>query len=975
MGSYAVAIPYLPITSVVCLFLMSFDAGRNCLPIKRWDTCWEIAISCGIDLDALCKINPSLIGGQACDNLRIVDAIGCQAARNAIEENWNTGDGNVKWQFNCDYYGHDLERLPSSGENCGGLCVAHPKCTHFRYTDDGYCYLKTLPLTSRRTPAKGGVCGYLPFKFESPPRDVWNSGEGGVKWLLNCDFFGNDIGRIEATGEQCGGLCVANPECNHFRHSDGTCYLKKTSLNTPRTPINGGVRWRIRVEMPAGYGAPPLQENEKKAKQYNLVFNSPKQQQQYNSINNSMNSAADAGKLQMKVTDTIETQLFVKKIFVLPGSSRATHALLFTSTAESEKMSRDAMMESYTVTEIVKRFNIKPEDVQRTMKQFNLKDTILSGMCTADPVCDEKTIRSPYRTLDGSCNNIQRPSWGKSLTQFQRALPSAYADGVRTPRRAKNGGELPSARLVSTTVAVDIDSPSQSDTTWVMQYGQFIDHDFTRTPEFKMGTTSKFQSEEPMEALFRAVCRMGNLLRKSLSIPSVFRLRFRRTILFFSKFGQRCMPLVRSAPIRRSDCTFGASEQMNQLTHFLDNSNVYGSDDKTARELRTFKKGGMKVTPRNELDLLPADEESKVSCTLSKTVSGIDPPTDVKCFKTGDTSRVNEHPNLAVTHTIFLREHNRLAAELARLNPGWDDERLYQEARRILAAQMQHITFNEWLPVIIGRVKMQELGLLPLQQGSSQDYDKNLNPSVLNEFAAAAFRFGHTLIQGKHQYEIYTPGNLDKFLIGLASQPSQNAENYFTQEVTNHLFEEQGKGFGLDLVSLNLQRGRDHGIPGYNAYRTQCGLPPAGQFSDLLNLISPAIVDKFAKLYDTVDDIDLFIGAMSERLAPGALVGPTLQCIISDQFLKLKRGDRFFYDLAGQPSSFTKDQLTEIRRASFARLVCDNSNCGRLCIDDGKCNAFTYNSATGICFLKDIPASYGRSPWNGAICGFLPWKF
>lgn len=105
-------------------------------------------------------------------------------------------------------------------------------------------------------------------------------------------------------------------------------------------------------------------------------------------------------------------------------------------------------------------------------------------------------------------------------------------------------------------------------------------------------------------------------------------------------------------------------------------------------------------------------------------------------------------------------------------------------------------------------------------------------------------------------------------------------------------------------------------------------------------------MDKFAKLYDTVDDIDLFIGAMSERLAPGALVGPTFQCIIADQFLKLKRGDRFFYDLAGQPSSFTKgmkqskiwlwfdwfifnkilDQLTEIRRASFARLVCDNSN-------------------------------------------------
>jgi peroxidase len=65
-------------------------------------------------------------------------------------------------------------------------------------------------------------------------------------------------------------------------------------------------------------------------------------------------------------------------------------------------------------------------------------------------------------------------------------------------------------------------------------------------------------------------------------------------------------------------------------------------------------------------------------------------------------------------------------------------------------------------------------------------------------------------------------------------------------------------------------------------------------------------VDSFATLYDSVDDIDLFIGSISERLAPGALVGPTFQCIIADQFLKLKRGDRYFYDLAGQSGSFTE---------------------------------------------------------------------
>lgn len=113
------------------------------------------------------------------------------------------------------------------------------------------------------------------------------------------------------------------------------------------------------------------------------------------------------------------------------------------------------------------RFNIKPENVTLALNQFNLKDTILSEMCPTDSVCNQTTIDSRYRTLDGSCNNIQHSSWGRSLTPFQRLAPSAYADGtffkekhprvsnnntqilitfslgVRVPRRAKSGRELP----------------------------------------------------------------------------------------------------------------------------------------------------------------------------------------------------------------------------------------------------------------------------------------------------------------------------------------------------------------------------------------------------------------------------------------------------------------------------------------------------------------------------------------------------
>ena len=107
---------------------------------------------------------------------------------------------------------------------------------------------------------------------------------------------------------------------------------------------------------------------------------------------------------------------------------------------------------------------------------------------------------------------------------------------------------------------------------------------------------------------------------------------------------------------------------------------------------------------------------------------------------------MNFEPQLAVMHTIWHREHNRIAKELAKLNPLWTDEILYQETRRIVIAEIQHITFNEWLPILLGKTYSKGLGV-STGVGHNQDYNSDDDPTVSNEAATAALQFLKSLKQ------------------------------------------------------------------------------------------------------------------------------------------------------------------------------------------------------------------------------------
>jgi hypothetical protein len=171
-----------------------------------------------------------------------------------------------------------------------------------------------------------------------------------------------------------------------------------------------------------------------------------------------------------------------------------------------------------------------------------------------------------------------------------------------------------------------------------------------------------------------------------------------------------------------------------------------------------------------------------------------------------------------------------------------------------------------------------------------------------------------------------TAGSVDRLLLGLVNQPCQRRDEFISDEMTNHLFQTPAFSFGMDLASLNIQRGRDHGLPAYVRWREPCGLSPIRTFDDLDEVMSPSVVRKFRSLYSSVNDIDLFPAGLAEKSVIGGLVGPTFACIIGQQFSNLRRGDRFWYENPEGESSFTAGQLQQIRQASLAQILCHTMN-------------------------------------------------
>jgi hypothetical protein len=555
------------------------------------------------------------------------------------------------------------------------------------------------------------------------------------------------------------------------------------------------------------------------------------------------------------------------------------------------------------------------------------------------------------RSLDGGGNNVRHPSWGQAGTQYLRVAPPNYADGLS----AMVSG--PPARRISNRVFNDVGQNLFSErglSQWAWTWGQFMDHDFGLRNEAPAESAAiPFDAHDPLEDF-----------SDDLGV-----IDFART------------PAAPGTGVR------SPRQQINTQSSYIDASNVYGVD---VTRLDWLRDGAKLLLPD---DYLPrADARGDASNAPVMDLFGAQVGNPGRAAVAGDV-RANENLALTAVQTLFAREHNRVVNALkasASLTP----EDRFQIARRVVGAELQFITYEEFLP---------DLGVT---LAPYRGYQPGVNAGLGDEFATAGYR-AHSMIHGEFEPTVpagrYSAAELDAFraegvtveqdgdqvtlviplvlafgnpdllqavglgpiLTSLAAEPQYKNDEQIDNSLRSVLFQIPKPGVPhpevcgspviqpdcftdvSDLGATDVMRGRDHGMPSYNAMRRAYGLAPKASFAavtgeatqsfpdglgiddrqslDFVDLrdrdgnpVAPGadgavvgtrrttLAARLKALYGNVDKLDAFVGMMAEPHVGGSELGELQRAMFKRQFEALRDGDRFFY--------LSDPDLTMIRR-------------------------------------------------------------
>ena len=536
----------------------------------------------------------------------------------------------------------------------------------------------------------------------------------------------------------------------------------------------------------------------------------------------------------------------------------------------------------------------------------------------SNAVCDwsnhsvELCINDEDSRHDGRGNHQSENDYGIAGAIQQRLAEADYSDGRHSPAGADREGARAISNSVIDQVTTERNRRQLSDFVW--ELGQLIDHDIVATEAAKVVADPipaddfflndpdiEFCDEDPNE-----LQPDGTYSDETARFTAANHFTFTRSAGFTDANGVR--------------------QHRNGITSFLDASVVYGSDLETANNLRSFAGGKLKIESNG---LLPTSDQR-----------------EGQGFVAGD-HRSTENPLLSSLQTLWVREHNRICDQLSAQQPGLSDERLYQKARVKVMGLLQHITYNEFLPAVLGDDALTD----------NKGYDAEVNPGIFNEFAAAAYRFGHSMIsdtvaQRDHDgsesasgditlkdaffnIQVLQQSGIDTVLRGASLQQAQEVDTQYVDGLRNFLFSAPPEGSkcpmrgmlrftngvfpGLDLGSRNIQRGRDHGLDSYNDIRETLGLKRLETFEEITS--DQDLAQRLKELYNNdINNVDLYVAGLAEDHVEGSSLGEVFGTIIKRQFEAIRDGDRFWHENE-ENKLFSEAELAEIKGTKLSDVI------------------------------------------------------
>ncbi|KAG1674994.1 Dual oxidase 2 [Nymphon striatum] len=621
--------------------------------------------------------------------------------------------------------------------------------------------------------------------------------------------------------------------------------------------------------------------------------------------------------------------------------------------------------------------------------QFNV-DNLIENLSN-----DQAEVQS----YDGWYNNLGKPSLGAAETPLTRMVKAAYSDGVYQPSGNQNALPLEISEKV-----MKQDNHNKS----------FKDRKSKTGKNVLLVFFGKYVSEEILDS------------QSSSCPPEYFDLKIPKNHDYMKVSGHTKMPFIRSKydhttgmspnnpriqlkstvgsrhikfQKRRSWLDISDKNKLIMPHSWLDGSFLYGTSKGITDKLREFKNGRLATSkdgllpPKNDIKLPlknpPPPEKHKML------------PVD-RLFKVGNI-RGNETPFLLTFSVIWLRWHNILADAIAKKKNDWSDERIFTETRKWVIATQQHIIINKWLPMWTNKELPKYIAYVSSLDVDGMNteyngYDSNLDPSISTSFQSAAMRFGHTLVPSRiytrhappscqfdviqlcktfwEPYETIEEGKKDddvqKLILGMVSQAAESEDNMIVDDLRKSIYGPL-EFSRRDLMAINIQRGRDHGLPSYLETRRQLGLTADYSTFDELVAIWPVVesdakvLDAVKSVYENVSDIDVWVGGLLETSEgwPGQL----FTVVMMNQFLRIRNADRFWFENL-QNKLFSPDEIEKIKKLEFADIL---SAVSGLNSSDIQRNVFTLPTTTDLPPCMDKYETYECK--QNTTCFSLPDKF